>query len=455
MRSTVTWTNWLGFGLLVLFYLLVCSYENECPEKKFSKRLDDSTFLGFISKFFPTDTAVIKLASDSLVKGHWMTVYKTNGEISTATADTLRSADQELIRIFWPPISISGKEVHSLSEQEDSRGGYQEPARGFFYSHVFLNGDKLAGEPQNEVVLFDKAHFNRSFTLDLKHSGQPALSFYGTYFNDDCNVLVRDSLKGGLIFNSCALRHGIYLKATEAGNRQPADFMKKAGYMQYQQFKGSLTLRNCILDSTLDLSGATFLPNAELRVYNTNLPQEIDLSNVTADRLDISNFENKDGRVCDLILDGSMIKDLNFEYDHFRLVSKSTNKEEVLSVYQKTLNYLKNNGYTSSFKKLDIEYRRKQVELDTLRGTRAGTFSSWIYDRYRFDVFVDRLSDLWWKYGYEKWRILPWSVLLILLFTGYNLQIFERLQELYYVEKLDPKNIKYHHRAFARQFTYW
>lgn len=115
---------------------------------------------------------------------------------------------------------------------------------------------------------------------------------------------------------------------------------------------------------------------------------------------------------------------------------------------------VKENDYDSSYQELDREYRhilavRHPVDSNAkvflfLRKyiSKAAARNLWILTENLRPVHLwDSIQLLWWGYGYEKTKVLYWSVLIILLFSIYNIFRYEQLLNVFNLENLNPAHI--------------
>jgi len=191
----------------------------------------------------------------------------------------------------------------------------------------------------------------------------------------------------------------------------------------------NLNFVNCVMGRKLDVSNLRFKQNALLRLESVFLPDTLDLSFTRlSGKTDLTRtYKPVSGNKCEINLLNTDVRNILMQYDNFHLfipdsiLNDTKSADVVSSTYESLLNSFKANGFQSSYKDLDIEYKYWQSK------------QNWTL----------KLSNWWWKFGYEKWRILLYSLGFIFLFSFYNFAKYKQLQEAYPFTQLTWSRIPY------------
>jgi hypothetical protein len=218
-------------------------------------------------------------------------------------------------------------------------------------------------------------------------------------------------------FENCKFESGLYF--TPDGSNFN---IQKRG----SSFKNDLNFYKCIIKNKLDLSHCYFDSLSNLVFEETNLPDTLDLSYSSfSDILDLQNVPIKSDKIkCQINLIGFDFDKIQFQYRNFHLYFPDSifnleeNRDIVSNTYEKLLASFKKKGLDDSYEKLDIEFKDWQSKHDT-----------WIL-----------ISRGWWQYGYAKGRILILTLVFLILFSLLNLAFYDKLLEVYKLEKLQKAN---------------
>jgi uncharacterized protein YjbI with pentapeptide repeats len=175
------------------------------------------------------------------------------------------------------------------------------------------------------------------------------------------------------------------------------------------QMKGGLTFTNAILPDTIDFSDNPFLLR-QIEFTDANFNDSISI-----------NEGEKKARLHYIYLDRTDISKIRIDYTHFRLcltsphdVHKKLSNEEIATCYEGLLRSFKEHNQTDSYNALDIEYKNWQSK---------NNFWTWI-------------NGLWWQYGYEKGRVLLWTIGFLIFFSLINVCLYDALLDTYEIESL-------------------
>jgi hypothetical protein len=222
----------------------------------------------------------------------------------------------------------------------------------------------------------------------------------------------------------------------ESYNQENEDIIDNIGFRN--NYLNSVAFLKCIFFGKLDISNSIFGANATLEFNQTFLPDTLDLSNTKFSmKVDLTKtYPCIEGGKCEINLLNTDIEQIQMLYQNFHLFipdslkNNSESKDIISNEYESLLNNFKKHGFVDSYEKLDIEYKEWQGKND----------------------WTLRLSNIWWKYGYEKWRILIATFVFIFLFSIFNYRHFKKLQIVYPVEKLN-NNFIYYSRSRFWAFT--
>lgn len=257
--------------------------------------------------------------------------------------------------------------------------------------------------PDSSII--ENAHFENGVDfLDTSQSGHLPL-FVGSIFSH------------GISFSS-----GEMVERASIGGLGATNF-----YSIGCRFHSDIVFSNCQITGTLSFRYCSFGNNSSLIMEGTSLPDTLDLSNTKITGiLDLTGMRTKN-KLCYINLVNADIDKVRFRYSHFKLYFPKQSpdnlelKDLISSTYERVLNNFKINGLTDSYEKLDIEYSKWKSKSD----------------------WVIKVSDIWWKFGYQKWRILLFTIGFILLFSTINYRRYNVLQTVYPVERLKWNNIQY------------
>jgi len=279
-------------------------------------------------------------------------------------------------------------------------------------------------------------------------------------FRKPVNFLSEDTLTTTVTFVGNFFGGGLHFSNLEkfaALSKEGQEMQKRAGRIRFQQIRGTVSIRNCEIHGKLDLSGCGTMGNGKLSFEDNTLPDTLDLSKFKGSELDLRSFrpDSDKNKTCYLNLLENRIGKLNMEYHNFRLYFPAgTTDDQVSSTYQWLMKSVKENGYDSSYEQLDMEYRHTlalRYPVDSNAGvfrflrqhiSKPLAFNIWsLTEGIRPAHLLDTIQRLWWGYGYRKTRVLHWSVLIVLLFSLFNIFRYEQLLNVLKLENLNPENI--------------
>ncbi|WP_440134445.1 hypothetical protein [Chitinophaga sancti] len=281
----------------------------------------------------------------------------------------------------------------------------------------------------DSVATVSNIRFNKPADFSANYM-KHAISFFECDFQDK---VLSQSLAYNPIFRDCIFYKGFQIGKWYNNND---DAVNPDIRNQHSiQLHHHLIFNSCILKGNFAINGVRFDSVSTIVFDQTHLPDTLDLTNLSVQRpIDFTKaLPNIDGHKCQLVLtnfDGKLIMD--YRPFHLYIPSSITSREEFRdknsSIYQKLLNQFKENGFLDSYEKLDIEYNEWKSQFD----------------------WTLVLSDYWWKFGYQKWRILIYSLIFILIFSVINYIYYENLQKVYPIEKLKRNNFLYTRYSLIR-----
>ena len=272
-------------------------------------------------------------------------------------------------------------------------------------------------------VILENNIFPNSSSLYLDEF-KNGLEFLDTSKSNYLPEFVNCNFPNGLQFNSVV--------QSKIGLFPDPGVIKRVGC----SFHSDIILQFCEIKGRLDFANCFFLEKSSLVMDNTLLPEFLDLTDTKiSNTLDLTRLLPPENGMCNIILRNTDISKIKMRYDNFHLyfepymLEHSEFKDEIGSVYEGLLNNFKTNGYLDSFEKLDIEYREWQSKTD------VGL----------------KISDWWSKFGYQRWRIIIYTLAFILFFSVINWSTYSQLQMVYSNEKLKWQNIQYSSNRFPVQ----
>jgi len=279
-------------------------------------------------------------------------------------------------------------------------------------SNVFNNGILIKDCFFNDSFIFSGNLISNSFTtsfLSVKSGVYITLNNFRSDFN----------LRGEF-FQDFSSSTNIYEKRALFTK---IVFKSKVFFFE-DKFGDFLSIRDCIFHDSLYF----------VRVL---LPDTLDFSRNTRiqNEIDFTNLKIKQNKRCLINLVGTDISKIKINTLMFQIwfpPQDSATFEQKTSVYENLLVKFKKDGFNDSFRDIDIEFR-------DLKYQNAGL------------SFVGFLERYWWNYGYNKERILFWSVALLLFYSFINSFFLNKLMShVYSIELISQKNLR--HNIFLRYY---
>lgn len=174
-----------------------------------------------------------------------------------------------------------------------------------------------------------------------------------------------------------------------------------------------------ILPDTLNFSGVTKIPTL------------IDLTSARYDSVAAYDYLRhvyylkKRTLPIELSLWNTDVSKLKFDYQlfHVSLPNSRIYHEDISGMCEQLLKNFKDNGYTNSYEKLDIQYQRYKY-----------TWIAWESETRYLPIPLWVVPFIWWRFGYSKWFIFPWILFFISIFTLITFYKFDSLNgEVYKV----------------------
>lgn len=289
----------------------------------------------------------------------------------------------------------------------------------------FNSAAKFAFSEFHSSVFFHSSHFHSTVTF----SGSRFNEWAGfSYVRFDSTVDF-----GGARFVTTAEFGGAGFHG-----RASFDFVHyySTARFHYADFDSTVFFVNTCFDSAANFDGAHFgkeanftstklndkfivtdavLPDLLNFSYIMDFPHNIDF---TYCKLDPIKKQNPNYR-CKIALYGSDISKISINMDLFELwfPGPDSSYEQKVSVYEKVLKKLHEDGFTESYQRLDIEYQKLKLEHSGLSAL------AWF-------------QDIWWRFGYSKERVFMWAGAFLGVFFGLFLWRFRRLYDIYPIDFL-------------------
>ncbi|AMR32702.1 hypothetical protein A0256_15365 [Mucilaginibacter sp. PAMC 26640] len=360
------------------------------------------------------------------------------------------------VSIFNQPISFSSDTIVTTMDGLYFRSGVSFAYSRFEQKNAHTSSVIL--KPYSSLLFYQCIAEERSNFIN--NSFGSAFEIAYCRFRKPVSFLSKDTLTTTVKFEGNFFGDGLYFNNLEkfaALSKEVQQVHIRDGRIGFQQIRGTVVIRGCELHGKLDLSGCGTIGSGKLIFEENTLPDTLDLSKFSGSELDLRGFrpDSAGNRICYLNLLENRIGKLNMEYHNYRLYFPAgTTDDQVSSTYQWLMKSEKENGYDSSYEQLDMEYRHTLAlrhPLDSNAGvfrflrqhiSKALAFNIWsLAEGTRPSHFWDTIQRLWWGYGYRKTRVLFWSVLIILIFSFFNIFHYERLLKVLNVENLNPENI--------------
>lgn len=208
-------------------------------------------------------------------------------------------------------------------------------------------------------------------------------------------------------------------------------------------FYGETNFDNSRFDSTVDFGGTRFGTYADFRrttfkdkinFDHSFLPDLLDFRSITIaeslKNIDLTNSQLDEKKTIQdkkyrskIALYGSDISKISINMELFELWFPNETYEQKISVYEKVLKKLKDDGFMESYKELDVEYQKLK------------------YQHSFFYIYFD-FQEIWWNYGYDKPRVFLWTIGLFVLFLILFVKRFQLLYSIYNIDFLHLKQEK-------------
>ncbi len=268
--------------------------------------------------------------------------------------------------------------------------------------------------------------WNCSFHFDRLHFYAPLyfynnktfsdFSFYKCHFRDTLIIVDDSSFTKPIIFYSSTFGNLIQIGSMETKSFDDPQV----------KIKSEIIFDDCDLGQKLAIYNLEAEETSKLEIRNSFLPDTLDFSNCYfRGTIDLTeSLPNIHKKKCEINLLNCDFDKVKLRYDDFHLnfnenmLNNSQYTDKINSTYQLLLANFTKNGYKSSYRNLDIEYKRWQSR------------ENWFL----------KISDLWWKFGYTKQRILFFTILFLILFSFFNFIKYNELQDVYCIEGLKLNN---------------
>ncbi len=283
----------------------------------------------------------------------------------------------------------------------------------------FDNEVSFSGELFKGLVIFDFLTFNKNVVFS-NVTFDSAVIFKNTQFKSGLNFSTSVKFRANLIFDNVT-------------------------------FAGNIDFSNVQFDSTIVIKkNCTFCPGVKLNFSNSkineinfdydDLPDSLDFFNSTiVDEVYLHKIIKDEPNMtdsltfCSINLTTKDIDKVNLFYHDFHLCFNKTDKIHKHWVYNKLLYKYQKEGMIYSHEKLNREYQAiVYTELDPHNETQYPVWGS--FGKF-FGKAINEANEFWWGYGYEKERMLFWTLIFFLSFTLINVFFGRFLNENIYISK--------------------
>jgi hypothetical protein len=342
---------------------------------------------------------------------------------SKESADTMQNAFEKLqnaiidtnqiqhsvIYIFNYKITAQGRELYSTNRKAQGIL-YGEKDSCYFFKPIKLSNDKFSSSAKNLPFSASRCSFYDNLSI-TGCNYQCYLLFEKSKFFREANIFNNPG-KGTVLcsFQDCFFDNGLSFNAKLPNYSSSGD-----NYITGCKFEKELNFGDDIIQGILDLSYCTF-DTGSVNFEGINKIDTLDLSYCKfGSFLNLASIEPLHGQVCAIILTGSEINKLKFQYRNFKLSFPKYMYEEdkygdiVSSTYEALLGNFSTNGYkeSDSYEKLDVEYHDYKFRHIRFYGL--------------------PIIHYWNCYGYHKEWILYWSLFFLFILTCVTCLIFETL----------------------------
>jgi len=347
--------------------------------------------------------------------------------------------------VFKDPLIFDGNILSNNNED----GPYLENA--YFHEDLNFSSCSFDLKPPSNNFIFSNIIVNGNLQINFA-ALKSQLIFDHCVLNKKTSLISKDTIKKNISFLNCEFFNDFVsasLSSDTTDSSAPAARLKTAGTLRFY---------GCVFHGKLDLSKGDYTKNSKILLQHCALPNILDLSGVTADQVDLRD-EDTTSKICYINLTGFNINKLDIDYRNFQLYfPKDVSNDRVLSCYEKLLAIFKTSGYEESYEKLDAEFRHRQAIIGNHTANEHfykyiknisphfATLSAnflWLSNTLRLPVILDRLNRIWWNYGYDRLRVVYWSLFIVLMFSWFNSFHYKNLLSIYYVRNLDPSGIHY------------
>ena len=285
--------------------------------------------------------------------------------------------------------------------------------RGWFFSHwkEYQSAVDFRSKEFDSTANFKHAHFDSIasfFGAQFDSSAvfgeaqfHSSVNFTGVQFHSLANfnsaVFDSSAVFIAAVFDSSAVFTGAHFDPTANFNSAVFDSI---AIFWGASAKNGIAFEDCKLPYYLSLSG--------IKIKEGN----IDLTT--------SHINKKYGK-CLINLVNADIEKIRLRYSVFELYfpdDDDLNSDMKTNTYERLLKTQKDNGFTSSYEKLDKEY----AEFKYIKSGKYMAIVGWI---------LNYLDENWWGYGYDKMLIIRNTFLIFILFSIINCIFFGWITNIY------------------------
>lgn len=168
--------------------------------------------------------------------------------------------------------------------------------------------------------------------------------------------------------------------------------------MQHKR-KPSIRFYECVFGTGVQM---TYI-NADTIEFNRckDIAKDMVLSVESNDRPTVLKFRHSD------------LSHIDFDYDKRYDLFQWPEQETTRAIYEQLLVKFQNEKKLDSYERIDKEYFK-----------------------FRHNWVINILSCWWWDYGYNKWLIIIWTAIFVLIFSVFNFLYWEQCIHIYPIKKV-------------------
>jgi hypothetical protein len=280
----------------------------------------------------------------------------------------------------------------TINSQQGTVDGIVKITKSTFLDSMNVNGIEFTRPVKLDQSTYFKPLLLKSLTFDSLFSLDTA-----------CVIDVAD-------FRNTKFKQGAVFSGTKFGS---VSTFRGAFVDSVIDFQGS------IVGTIADFSSIKFGSQAEIQFSGAQLPEVLDFSDNKRipNEIDFTKARFLKNSKTFIKIYNSEIPKLHLDYMNFKLLledheGNELSEDDATSVYEALLKNFKDRGQETSYRLLDLEYKRYQHSV------------LWV------------IPYAWDCHGYEKERIFYWTGGLLILFTVFTFFRLDRMEEAYRIPNI-------------------